>query len=152
MSTTHLENAALPSFYRLFEAINSGDLSVIPDAVTEDFVDHGSPVPLPPGPEGYAQILGFVTRVLDVSYEIKDVFHTEDRICVRAVAHGRAVAAVHGEAAAGKPYAMDTVHIYRTEGDRLAEHWGVRDELGVLVQVGVMPPPQLPLGQAGDAS
>jgi len=151
MSTTRLENAALPNFYRLFDALNAGDLSVIRDAVTDDFVDHGSPVPLPPGPEGYAQILGFVSRVLKISYEVKDVFHTEDRICVRAVAHGRGVAAVHGEAAAGKPYAMDTLHVYRTEGERLAEHWGVRDELGVLVQVGVLPPPQLPVGASPEA-
>jgi len=145
MPTTTLENPALPNLHRLFQAINTGDLSVIPDAVTDDFVDHGSPVPLPPGPDGYAQILGFVTEVLDIEYEIQDLFSTEDRICVRAVAHGRAVAAVHGEAAAGKPYAMDSVHVYRTEGDRLAEHWGVRDEFGVLVQVGVISPPQLPV-------
>ncbi|WP_180349035.1 hypothetical protein [Tessaracoccus massiliensis] len=25
---------------------------------------------------------------------------------------------------------MATIHIYRTDGDRLAEHWGVRDEMG----------------------
>ena len=37
---------------------------------------------------------------------------------------------------------MTTAHIYRTEGDRLAEHWGVRDEFGALVQMGVLPAPQ----------
>lgn len=145
MTATHLENAALPALYRLFDGISSGDLSVIPDAVTDDFVDHGSPVPLPPGPEGYAQILGFVTSVLDVTYEAQEIFSTPDRIVVRAVAHGRGVAAVHGEQAAGKPYDMDTIHVYRTEGDRLAEHWGVRDELGVLIQLGVLPAPQVQL-------
>lgn len=82
MYATTLENPALPNLHRLFEAINTGDLSVIPDAVTDDFVDHGSP---------------------------------------------------------------DSVHIYRTEGDRLAAHWGVRDEFGVLVQVGVLAPPQVPM-------
>ena len=143
MPTTTLENPALPNLRLLFEAINSGDLSVIGDVVTEDFVDHGSPVSLPPGPDGYAQILGFVTRVLDITYQIEDLFSTEDRICVRARAHGRAVAAVHGEAAAGKAYVMEALHVYRTEGDRLAEHWGVRDEFGVLVQVGVLPAPAI---------
>lgn len=39
---------------------------------------------------------------------------------------------------------MNTLHVYRTEGDKLAEHWGVRDEVGVLMQLGVLPPPQLP--------
>lgn len=140
-----IHNTALPQVHRLFEAINDGNLSVVADLVTEDFVDHGSPVPLPPGPTGYAQILGFVTRVLDVRYEIADLFSTPDRIVVRAVAHGHGVAAVHGEAGAGKPYVMDTLHVYRTEGDRLAEHWGVRDELGVLIQLGVLAPPQLPM-------
>ncbi|MCH5643868.1 MULTISPECIES: ester cyclase [unclassified Gordonia (in: high G+C Gram-positive bacteria)] len=137
-------NPALPSVHRIFDAINTGQLDAIPEVVTDDFVDHGSPVPLPPGPAGYTQILGFVTGVLDVRYEIADIVSTSDRIIVRAKAYGRGVSAVHGEAGAGKPYEMDTLHIYRTEGTRLAEHWGVRDELGVLIQLGVVPAPQLP--------
>jgi predicted ester cyclase len=148
MTTTHLENAALPALYRLFDGISNGDLSIIPAVVTDDFVDHGSPVPLPPGPDGYAQILGFVTQVLDITYDPEEIFSTPDRIVVRAVAHGRGVESVHGASAAGKPYEMNTIHIYRTEGDRLAEHWGVRDELGVLVQLGVLPAPQLPIPAA----
>lgn len=34
---------------------------------------------------------------------------------------------------------MTTVHIYRTEGLLLAEHWGVRDELGARIQLGALP-------------
>lgn len=73
------------------------------------------------------------------------MFWTEDRIVIRAVAHGRGVAAVHGADVAGRPYDMDTLHIFRTEGELLAEHWGVRDELGVLVQLGVLPAPEVRL-------
>jgi hypothetical protein len=40
---------------------------------------------------------------------------------------------------------MDTLHVFRTEGELLAEHWGVRDELGVLVQLGVLPAPEVRL-------
>ncbi len=138
-------NAALPAARAVFDAINSKDLSCLDDAVTADFVDHGSPFPLPPGPDGYRQILTFVTRVLSVRYEVMDEFATEDRIVIRAVAHGVAVAPVHGAEFAGRPYAMPTVHIYRTEGDRLAEHWGVRDELGVLQQIGALPAPVPPV-------
>lgn len=140
-----LVNAALPAARAVFEAINSGDLSCLDEAVTADFVDHGSPFPLPPGPEGYRQILTYVTRVLAIRYEMVDEFATEDRIVIRAVAHGTAVAPVHGEEFAGRPYTMPTIHIYRTEGDRLAEHWGVRDELGVLQQIGALPGPVPPM-------
>lgn len=141
-------NSALPALHRLFDAINTKSLEVIPELVTGDFVDHGSPVALPPGPGGYAQILGFVTRVLNVSYDIEEIICTEDRIVVRAVGNGIAVAAVHGPAVAGRPYRMSTVHVYRTEGDRLAEHWGVRDELGAMIQIGAIPAPQLDLTPA----
>ena len=43
----------------------------------------------------------------------------------------------------GKSFAMETMHLFRAEGDRLAEHWGVRDEFSVLVQVGALTPPSL---------
>jgi hypothetical protein len=31
------------------------------------------------------------------------------------------------------------MHWYRADGDRLAEHWGVVDQLGMLAQVGALP-------------
>ena len=57
----------------VIEAMNSRQLETIRDLVTDDFVDHGSPVPLPPGPDGYIAILTFVTTVLQVRYEVHDV-------------------------------------------------------------------------------
>lgn len=128
----------------VFNAINSGDLSCLEDAVTADFVDHGAPIPLPPGPVGYRQILTFVHNVLQIRYTIEDAFETDERVVIRAVAHGVGVDAIHGEGAAGKAYTMPTIHIYRVEGGRLAEHWGVRDELGARVQLGTVPAPQVP--------
>lgn len=136
-----MDNPALPSVLAVFEAINSGDLSVLPDAVTHDFIDHGSPFPLPPGPDGYRRILTWVTRVPRIHYEITDVIQTADRVVVRAEATGQGVEPLHGPAAVGRPYKMTTIHIYRTEGTRLAEHWGVRDEIGAMVQVGAIPAP-----------
>jgi ketosteroid isomerase-like protein len=134
-------NPAQAAALRVFDAINSGDLDCLDELVTDDFVDHGSPFPLPPGPTGYRQILTFVTQVLRVRYEIQDVFSTVDRVVLRAVAHGVGVDAVHGPGAAGGTYSMTTAHIYRTEGDRLAEHWGVRDEYGARIQLGTMTAP-----------
>lgn len=134
-------NPAQAAALRVFDAINSRDLDYLDELVTDDFVDHGSPFPLPPGPAGYRQILTFVTQVLQVRYDIEDVFSTEDRVVVRAVAHGVGVDAVHGAGAEGGSYSMTTAHIYRSEGGRLAEHWGVRDEYGARMQLGTVTAP-----------
>src|SRR6478609_5845411 len=131
-------NPALNAARNVFQAINTRDLACLDDAVTNDFVDHGSPFPLPPGPQGYRQILTFVTQVLQIRYDILDEIVTDDRVVFRAIAHGVAVDSIHGPGTAGKPFDMPTLHVYRTEGDRLAEHWGIRDELGVLIQLGVL--------------
>lgn len=136
-------NPALPAANAVFDAINSGDLSCLDDVVTADFVDHGSPFPLPSGPQGYRQILTFVTQVLQIKYTLEDVFATDERIVLRATARGVGVDDVHGPGSAGRPYEMATTHIYRTQGDRLAEHWGVRDELGARIQLGTVPAPTL---------
>ena len=136
-------NPALPAAHAVFDAINSRDLSCLDDVVTADFVDHGSPFPLPPGPEGYRQILTFVTQVLQIQYTLEDVFATDERVVVRATARGVGVDDIHGPGSGGRPYEMATAHIYRTEGDRLADHWGVRDELGARIQLGTVPVPTL---------
>ncbi|WP_052314553.1 ester cyclase [Nocardia thailandica] len=136
-----MDNPALPAALAVFDAINTGDLDALPRLVTPDFVDHGSPFPLEPGPDGYRRILTWVTRVLRIRYRITDTIQTADRIVLRAEATGHGIAPVHGPDAVGMPYTMTTIHIYRTEGTRLAEHWGVRDEVGAMVQVGALPAP-----------
>ena len=48
---------------------------------------HGSPIALPPGPDGYIPILTFGTEVLQVRYEIHDVVTSGDTVAVLATAH-----------------------------------------------------------------
>jgi predicted ester cyclase len=38
----------------------------------------------------------------------------------------------------GKPFSVEHVHIYRIADDRIAEHWVVRDDLGMMLQTGAI--------------
>jgi predicted ester cyclase len=127
----------------VFDAMNTGQLEKIRDLVTDDFVDHGSPVPLQPGPEGYIAILTFVTTVLQVRYEVHDIVAAGDMVAIRATAHGVNAVSPQGVETTGKPFAMKTAHFFRSRDGRLCEHWGVRDELDVLYQVGALTPRDL---------
>ena len=127
----------------LMDAMNAGQLDRIRDLVTSDFVDHGSPVPLPPGPDGYIAILRFVTSVLQIRYEVHDVICDGDMVAIRATAHGLNAVSPQGIEPTGRPFATKTAHFFRSRDGRLCEHWGVRDELDVLYQVGALTPPQI---------
>jgi predicted ester cyclase len=129
----------------LFDAINTRQLERIRDLVTDDFVDHGAPPGVvPPGPEGYITVMQFVTGVLELRYELHEVVATDDMVPVRATGRGLHRTDHLGVPATGRPYAMPSMHMFRSDGDRLAEHWGVRDELSVLYQVGALTPGPLP--------
>jgi SnoaL-like domain len=96
----------------LIDAMNAGQLEKIHDLVTDDFVDHGSPVPLPPGPDGYIAILTFVTTVWKVRYGVHDIVASGDIVAIRATAHGVNAVAPQGIEATGKPFAMKTAHFF----------------------------------------
>ena len=126
---------------QILDHFHAGDIDRIGDLVTEDFVDHGAPPWAPQGRQAYVQIMWWLKKNLQVRYEIHEVVADGDLFAARATVHGVHNTDHLGFPATGKPYAMKTMHMYRAEGGLLAEHWGVRDELGVLWQVGALPTP-----------
>ena len=129
---------------QVFEAFSTGDVAAAGELVAEDFVDHGAPPWAPQGRAGYLQILTFLTTRLRLRYEVHDVVAEGDKVAIRATAHGVHNTGHLGFPATGRPYAMPTMHLFRAEGDLLAEHWGVRDELSALWQVGALERPPVP--------
>jgi predicted ester cyclase len=126
----------------VLEALSSGNIEQAGPLVAEDFVDHGAPPWAPQGRAGYLQILDFLTTALRLRHEVHDVVAAGDKVAIRATAHGIHTSGHLGFPATGKPYAMATMHLYREANGVLVEHWGVRDELGALWQVGALPVPE----------
>jgi predicted ester cyclase len=132
---------------RLVDAFAADDIERIGTLVAEDFVDHGAPPWAPQGRAGYVQIMRFLKDTLRIRYELHQIVAEDDLVAVRATVHGVHNTGHLGFPATGKPYAMPSMHLYRAEGGLLAGHWGVRDELSVLWQVGALPTPEpVPLG------
>ena len=124
--------------------LRNRDYPRLRELLTDDFVDHGAPPEAPPGPDGYVQTMRWVTDVLGIDYQVDDIIAVGEQIALRATARGVSTAPAFGLPATGKPFAMATMHWYRAEGDRLAEHWGVMDQLGMLAQIGALPEPGPP--------
>ena len=73
-------------------------------------------------------------------FEVHDVVAATNVVAIRATAHGVNAVAPQGIEPTGLPFAMKTAHFFRSRDGLLCEHWGIRDELDVLYQVGALAP------------
>ena len=111
------------------EMFGGARLELVDELTTPDVIDHGAPPNGTHGREALKDTIRWIHSGLDdVVYEVKDV--------IRCTARGTNTREWMGHKPTGKSFVVDHIHIYRLEGDRIAEHWGVRDDLGMLRQLG----------------
>jgi steroid delta-isomerase-like uncharacterized protein len=139
------ENKALVR--RFYEAIDAGDLAAMDGLVAEDYVNHHPP-PFPglaEGREGLKQVFQIFLEATPGNHVIEDQIAEGDKVVTRLTAHGRHEGDLPGPIpATGNEIHMPAVAIHRIADGKLAEHWSATDELGLLVQLGVVSLPQAP--------
>lgn len=117
--------------------LRTGDEAILNEAFSADHLDHVS------GQRG-VEIMRLVRRWLDdsfadIEYEIHGVTTSSDIVMLwfssRARHVGSAFPPLGGREPTGRTIVAEAVHIFRVVDGRLAEHWAVRDDLGVLRQL-----------------
>ncbi len=136
IETTEATNIA--AMRRTFEDLfTRGDLALADELVTADCVNHEAPPGSPPGPEGLRRIVVMLrTAFPDLRYTVEDAFAAGDRVAVRTTLHGTHLGPLMGLAPTGKPVRQEQMHIVRFVDGKGAEHWAIRDDLGLLRQLG----------------
>lgn len=147
------ENEALAR--RFFEEVsNGGNLDLLDEILSSDFVDHNPLHGAPPGPEGAKQFVAMMhTAFPDMHVTIEDIIATKDRVAVRVTATGTHQGFlgtkqnnVVGEdrliPPTGKHATWTEIHIGRIENGKVVEHWYNVDELGLLMQLSIIPSPE----------
>ena len=146
--TTTEENKAL--FRRTYEELlNTGDLSVADELVSAEFVNHEAPPGRDRGPEsmrGLATMLR--TAFPDLHFEIEELVAEGDIVAGRLTMSGTHEGPLMGTPPTGRSVRQDHMHFVRFRDGKAVEHWGVRDDLGMMQQLGVIPAP----GQSEEAS
>jgi steroid delta-isomerase-like uncharacterized protein len=136
------ENKAIARrFYEEFA--NQGNQSVAEELVAADMVDHNPLSPeIAPGLEGLKQTFAmFRSGFPDLTLTVEDQIAEGDKVVSRLTFRGTNKGEVMGIPATGKTVIMEVVDILRIENGRLAERWGQSDTMGMMQQLGVVPPP-----------
>jgi predicted ester cyclase len=124
------------------EVLNDGNFGLLDELLAPDFVDHFAQPGVPPTREGLKRSLtALKTAFPDLRYTIEDAIVCGDQVVHRLSATGTMKGDFMGIPATGKRAQWTEVHIGRGVNGRLTEHWGLVDQLGMLVQLGVVPAP-----------
>ena len=124
------------------EVLNDNKFGLLDELLTPDFVDHYARPGMPPTREGLKQsVTALKTAFPDLHYTIEDAIESGDSIVHRLTASGTMKGDFMGIPATGKRATWTEIHIGRGANGRLTEHWGLVDQLGMLVQLGVVPAP-----------
>ena len=110
------------------------------EVVAEDSINHGARPDEPPGLAGVQQTMLWLGRVFsDQRWEIQQVIGEGDVVVVYCTFHGRHTGDLMGIPPTNRVVAQDYVHILRFEDGKAVEHWGVRDDMALMQQLGVLP-------------
>jgi steroid delta-isomerase-like uncharacterized protein len=126
---------------RATEAWNAGDLNGYLELYDEEIRLHG----YSPEPMDKTAVRGFYEAVFAAfdgpQLEFHELFSSDDRLAIRFTMTGVHNGEFMGVPATGKPIALPGITILHFADARCIERWSNADMLGLLVQLGAVPPP-----------
>jgi predicted ester cyclase len=129
----------------LLEGADRSDISVLDETVESDYVDHNPPPFQGPntGIDGARDAFTTATKIFsDWSHEVVQQFSDGDFVITRVIGRGKHTGDFLGIPATNKDVQMEGIAIHRVVDGKIVEHWGQVDAMGMLVQMGVVPPPE----------
>ena len=125
------------------EIFNKNNLAVVDELYATNFVSHGSDIPgVTPDREGYKQFVTMSRTALpDFHTTIEDMIAEGDKVVQRFTARGTHKGEFMGIPPTGKQVTVTGIAIDRIAGNKIVENWANMDMLGMMQQLGVVPPP-----------
>ena len=108
-----------------------------------DFVDHAMPPGTPAGTEGSRQFFKSQFAAFpDLHAEVYDITAEGDRVAFRVEVEGTHQGTLMGIPPTGRRVRLTIVNVDHFADGKITEHWGAMDTLGLMQQLGVVPPPR----------
>jgi steroid delta-isomerase-like uncharacterized protein len=125
------------------EMFSEGNLDKLDELVADDVVDHEEGLPgQPEGKEGVAFFVNAMRGAFsDMKATIDPSVEGGDMAAARVTLTGKHTGEWMGIPASDKSFEIEGIDIIRIEDGKCAEHWGVTDNLALMMQIGAIPEP-----------
>lgn len=126
---------------RFYEAFRPGHADSLGEVLLPGWVDNTLPPGRLPGLAGMQQALHQLHGLLpDLQTEIVKMISSGDLVSVHLIFRGTHEGTFLGAAPSHREIRFIAFDLHRVEGDRIAESWHLEDNLGLLIQIGVIAP------------
>lgn len=125
------------------EGFNQGHLAVVDELVAADSREHqrGSG----DGVEGTKSTIKYLRSAFpDFTITIDELMVAGDKVWARQRGGGTNSGSFAGRPATGRVAFTDVIDVVRIQDGKIVEHWGVPDQLGMMMQLGHVSPPASP--------
>jgi steroid delta-isomerase-like uncharacterized protein len=121
---------------------NYHNVAAMDEFFAEEFVDHSAPPGQEPGLTGLKSTFAHIFNAFpDCQVEVYDLLVDGDKLIARLTFSGTHRNIFFGILPTGKSVTRSSIHILRFANGKMAEHWGNTDDLGMMMQLGVISMP-----------
>ena len=119
---------------------SEGDLCAANELLAPNFALH-VPLPCSPGIQGINDVISACRAAFEgLNVMIEDMVAEGNKVAARFTARGIHKGVFMGLPPTGKPITMTGIEIFRIENDKIAELWGEANLIGLMQQLGILPP------------
>jgi steroid delta-isomerase-like uncharacterized protein len=131
---------------QFFDSVwNKGDFSVLDTLIAPDADDHstvGGKVKTEKGSASFRAIVTmFRSAMPDIKLTVEDEIYAEDKVVHRWHLTGTDTGGMMGRPPTGQKLTFNGITTVRMKDGKIVERWANVDELGLLQQLGIAPPP-----------
>ncbi len=129
--------------HRLFvEALNQGNLAVVDELISPDYLAHTPLGGAPHGPGGLKWLIAmFRTAFPDLHCTVNDEIGEADQFAAHWTIRGTHQGFFMGNAPTGWQVDVQAMTFGRIANGQIIEDWTLVDQMGILQQLGLVPPP-----------
>jgi predicted ester cyclase len=119
------------------EGFNQGNLAVVDELMAPDAREHQRGAG--DGIEGAKNTIMYLRSAFpDFKITIDEVVLSGDKVWARQRGGGTNLGSFAGHPPSGRKAFTDVIDVVRIEDGKIVEHWGVPDQLGMMMQLGLM--------------